>query len=272
MSLESLLARWQRGDEELAFLTGAGTSAESGIPTFRGSDGFWRVGSKNYTPMDLATRAMFDREPETVWAWYLARFAACAAAQPNAAHHAIASLQAAYGKRVALITQNVDGLHQRAGSPADRTYAIHGDARFVRCSNACGVGVVPLPAIDVNDARAGLSKPLRSLLTCTGCRGWMRPHVLWFDEYYDEEHYRAESAMAVARRASLLVVVGTTGATTLPMKIGLECRDRGVPIIDVNIESTPFSDMAARAGLLVRETATAALPRISSLLAAGIQP
>ena len=77
MDLESLLFGWQGDGGRLVFLTGAGVSAESGIPTFRGADGFWTFGSKNYSAMDLATKAMFAREPETVWSWYLMRFAAC---------------------------------------------------------------------------------------------------------------------------------------------------------------------------------------------------
>jgi NAD-dependent deacetylase len=266
VTLDSLLKEWQRGAGRLVFLTGAGVSAESGIPTFRGKGGFWTAGSKHYSPMDLATRATFVREPETVWLWYLARFAACSSAEPNAAHRAIFDLQSAYGDRVALITQNVDGLHQRAGSPADRTYAIHGDARFIRCSHACGLGVAALPAIGAEETRDGFSERLRSRLTCAGCGGWMRPHVLWFDEYYDEEHYRAESALAAARSATLVIVVGTTGATTLPMTIGLECQRRGAAVIDVNIEDTPFSDIAALNGCVVRDPATVAIPHIAALL------
>src|SRR5579859_2524937 len=198
----SILQRWRDGGGTLVFLTGAGVSAESGIPTFRGKDGFWTVGSTHYTPIDLATRAAFARDPETVWNWYLWRFAKCAAAQPNAAHHAIARLQAAYGRRIVLVTQNVDGLHQRAGSPPERTFPIHGDARFVRCARGCVEAITPMPPEAVRQDEPGLSAAARVALTCSRCGGWMRPHVLWFDEYYDEPHYRAASALAAAQAAS----------------------------------------------------------------------
>ncbi len=265
MELETLLSDWSAGAGSLVFLTGAGISAESGIPTFRGPDGFWTVGSIRYAPMDLATRSMFDREPETVWCWYLARFAAAAAAAPNAAHEAIARLQARHPTRVVVVTQNVDGLHQRAGSPHERTFAIHGDARLMRCARGCRPPR-PLPSVDAGTSRTALPAGVRAALTCEGCDGWMRPHVLWFDEYYDEENYRAESAVAASLAASLLVVVGTTGATTLPMRIATDCARRGVPIVDVNLESTPFAELANRGGAVVQERAGAAVPRIARLL------
>jgi NAD-dependent deacetylase len=266
MKLESLLTRWREGGGRLVVLTGAGVSAESGIPTFRGPDGYWTFGSKNYSAMDLATRAMFGRAPETVWCWYLSRFAACASAQPNAAHRAVAGLQARYGERVVLVTQNIDALHQRAGSPREWTFAIHGDARFVRCSRCAEGDLLPVPAFSPDEARSGLSPRLRDALKCASCAQWLRPHVLWFDECYDEQYYRADSALQAAAAAELLVVVGTTGATTLPAVIGTHCRDRGVPAIDVNIEPNFFSEIAGTNGVVVRQPATAALPRIAELL------
>ena len=116
------------------FLTGAGISAESGIPTFRGPEGYWRVGSRNYHPQELATRAAFEAMPAAVWGWYLERYRRSAQAQPNVAHHALVQAAQLLGERFLLITQNVDGLHRRAGSPADQTYEIHGNIAYVRCS------------------------------------------------------------------------------------------------------------------------------------------
>jgi NAD-dependent deacetylase len=224
------------------------------------------VGSKNYAPTDLATRAMFTREPETVWCWYLGRVAACASAQPNAAHRAIARLQARHGERIKLVTQNVDALHLRAGSPPEHTFAIHGDLRFIRCSRCAADGLLPMPEFEPDEARPSLSPRLRDLLRCRSCERWMRPNVLWFDEYYDEEHYRAESARAAAAEATLLVVVGTTGATTLPARIGADCHERGVPLIDVNVEPNFFSEMARENGVVLCEPACMAVPRIAERL------
>jgi NAD-dependent deacetylase len=209
---------------------------------------------------------MFSREPETVWCWYLARFARVAGAQPNAAHRAIARIQLAFSGRVALITQNIDGLHARAGSPAEHTYAIHGDARFVRCWQGCHTGLEPMPPVGPQLGGKRLSPETRTLLRCGRCGGWTRPHVLWFDEYYNEEHYRSESALAVARSASLLITVGTTGATSLPLAIGRDCRERGVPIVDVNTDHNVFEKMSRDGGLFVREPATVALTRMAGVL------
>lgn len=119
-------------------ITGAGISAESGIPTFRGPEGYWTVGSEVYTPAQLATWSSFDANPARVWAWYLYRLGVCEAAAPNDAHRALARLDAAIGDRLRLLTQNVDGLHLRAGSPLERTWQIHGNIGFERCVAACG--------------------------------------------------------------------------------------------------------------------------------------
>src|SRR4249920_3618046 len=105
-------------------LTGAGVSAESGIPTFRGKEGYWSVGAREYHPQELATHEAFTTMPWDVWAWYLYRRAVCRAAAPNAGHDAIVGWDAREGDRFALVTQNVDGLHRRAGSPGARTFAI----------------------------------------------------------------------------------------------------------------------------------------------------
>jgi len=261
-----LLSAWRARQGRLVVLTGAGISAESGIPTFRGKEGYWTVGSTNYTPMEMATRAMFAESPEQVWAWYLWRFAACASAEPNDGHRAIVNLERALGERMALVTQNVDGLHQRAGSTEARTYAIHGDARRMRCAGECRDPIRDLPELGARAEKAPFSDSLRKALTCAKCGAWMRPHVLWFDEFYDELLYRSESALAAARRASLLIVVGTSGATTLPMRIAMECLQRGDPIIDINIDENVFSEMAEGNGVTLRGPATVMLPEIVQLL------
>lgn len=246
-------------------LTGAGISAESGIPTFRGAEGYWVIGSRNYMPQEMATREMFEEVPEEVWRWYLYRFGVCKDARPNAAHDALVALERALGERFTLVTQNIDGLHRRAGSR--RVYCIHGDAAAVRCARECGLGVVELPPL-VPRGGHPLSAAERAALTCPRCGGWLRPHVLWFDEYYDEENYRMDSALGAARAADLLLVVGTSGATNLPMQIGQLAFRRGAALVDVNPEPNPFAELAERspAGFFARGSACERLPAIVEAL------
>jgi len=232
------------------WLTGAGISAESGIPTFRGKEGYWRVGSRNYQPEEMATHSAFQRMPEEVWAWYLYRRGVCRAAEPNAAHSALAKAEQRGAKRFLLVTQNVDGLHLRAGNTLDRTYQIHGNIDFMRCTEECLPAPVPMPdGIDVawEKGRALSSHELEQL-RCPCCGAMARPHVLWFDESYDEPNFRFQSSIEAARHASLVIVVGTTGATSLPMHIGTIASQRGVPMIVVNPEPNPFSALVQRTG------------------------
>jgi NAD-dependent deacetylase len=245
-SLRLLLERALSRAGDCIFLTGAGISAESGVPTFRGTEGYWRVGSRNYHPQELATRAAFDRMPGVVWSWYLHRRRICAEAEPNLGHLAVTDAAACLGERFLLITQNVDGLHDRAGAPAERTYEIHGNISFMRCSARCP-GLSPVPAA----AWAASSQPtstgdLLTLLRCNLCGAPTRPHVLWFDEFYDEETYRFESSLRAAAKAALLVVVGTTGTTNLPLRIGDLAARCGAPLVIINPEPSPFSELAAR--------------------------
>jgi NAD-dependent deacetylase len=248
-------------------LTGAGISAESGIPTFRGADGYWVVGSRNYMPQEMATHEMFERAPEEVWRWYLYRFGVCKDARPNAGHEALVALERALGDRFTLVTQNIDGLHRRAGS--ERVFCIHGDAAYVRCASECGLGVVELAAFGARGA-GPLTAAERETLTCPRCHGWLRPHVLWFDECYDEDNYRMDSALRAAGAADLLLVVGTSGATNLPMQIGHLVFRRGAALVDVNPEENPFAELAARAprGFFARGSAGGRLPAIAAALGA----
>jgi NAD-dependent protein deacetylase/lipoamidase len=266
--LASILSDVRRAKGRVVALTGAGISAESGIPTFRGAEGYWVVGSRNYMPQEMATHAMFEAAPEEVWRWYLYRFGVCKDAQPNDGHRALVALDRALGERFHLVTQNIDGLHLRAGSAPERTSSIHGDAAFVRCADACSPGKLPLPDLGRRDAEAPLAPEERAKLTCRRCGAWLRPHVLWFDEYYDEENYRMDTALRAASRADLLVVVGTSGATNLPMQIGEIAWRRGIAMVDVNPEANPFSELCERSprGFFARGTACAQLPGIALAL------
>lgn len=266
--LETLLDGIRRDRGRVVVLTGAGISAESGIPTFRGAEGYWVVGSRNYMPQEMATRAMFEQAPEEVWRWYLYRFGVCRHAEPNAGHAALVRLEAALGERFTLVTQNIDGLHRRAGSR--NVYCIHGDAAWVRCAAECGGGLLEQPAFPPRGKDDPFTREDRARLTCPRCGAWLRPHVLWFDEYYDEPYYRMESALRAAEQADLLVVVGTSGATNLPMQIGRLAFQRGAALVDVNPEPNPFAELAERAerGFFARGSACARLPEIAAALGA----
>lgn len=226
----------------LVFLTGAGISAESGIPTFRGPEGYWRVGSRNYHPQELATGAAFRAMPATVWAWYVSRHRSCAGAQPNAAHLALVEAARLLGERFLLVTQNVDGLHRRAGSPVEQLYEIHGNIAQVRCLAGCP-GLLPLEPLLPHFPDEPAPKRLPREFHCGNCNAPLRPHVLWFDEYYDEPLFRLDSTRAAAKTAALLVVIGTTGATNLPLQVGELAARADAPLVVINPEPNPFSEL-----------------------------
>ncbi len=256
----------------IVFLTGAGISAESGVPTFRGAEGYWKIGSTNYQPEALATREAFERMPEEIWAWYLYRRGVCRAARPNAAHMAIVSVEKTLGDRFLLVTQNVDGLHPRAGTSPARCYPIHGNIDLMRCEDE-HPRVREIPSaipIDWPKARK-LSEADRAALSCCGGNGWSRPHVLWFDESYDEELFRFESAMSAGASAAMLIVIGTSGATTLPSHLVSIAVHRGIPLVVVGPDESPFTRAAygAENGLVLKGTAGEWVPVLARALGAG---
>ncbi len=254
------------------WLTGAGISAESGVPTFRGEEGYWRVGSHNYHPQELATWAAFQHMPEQIWSWYLYRRGVCRAAQPNKAHRALVRAEHRGGHRFLLVTQNVDGLHLRAGSSPERTFQIHGNIDFMRCSRECLPAPLPMPeGIDVAwEKGRELGAKDKELLRCPSCGAWARPHVLWFDERYDEPNFRFQSSIEAARGASVLIVIGTTGATSLPMHIATIAAQRRVPMLVINPEPNPFSALVERTGVgaFISGTASEWVPQIVDALPA----
>jgi NAD-dependent deacetylase len=268
-----LLDRGLAGTGPIVILTGAGISAESGIPTFRGEEGYRRVGSKNYHPQEMATNAAFQRMPDEVWRWYLYRRSVCRAAEPNPAHRALVRLEEALGDRFLLITQNVDGLHLRAGNTAARTYQIHGNIDYMRCEGEDVPALRPIP--DAVGDRWGKDTPFdaetRKLLACCGGGRLARPHVLWFDEYYDEPLFRFESSLAAASRAAMLIVIGTSGQTNLPIQVGAMVARRGAPLIVINQDESPFSDFARSSphGHYLQGGAVAHLPPIVEHLIAA---
>ena len=248
-------------------LTGAGVSAESGIPTFRGQEGYWTVGSREYHPQELATHDAFSRMPWDVWAWYLYRRGVCNQAEPNGAHAALVRWDAALPDRFGLITQNVDGLHPRAGSPRERTYPIHGDINLMRCADDCVLDRWPIPdSVPALAKGDSVSDAVRAQLVCPKCGGMARPHVLWFDESYDEPRFFLDTARRLAGKAALLIVAGTSAQTNLPWQVVTLAARAGATIVDINVEDNPFGEIAAQSGGAVRGPAAQILPVIVDAL------
>ncbi len=260
--LDKMLQNFAKGSGRLTVLTGAGISAESGIPTFRGPEGYWTIGSKEYHPQEMATFRMFMQTPDEVWKWYLYRIGVCKEAQPNPGHDALVEMETLFKNRFTLITQNVDNLHLRAGNSLDKTFQIHGNIFFMRCADECTMKIYPIPK---DLATRGKNDPLTEhgvkLLICPDCGKRTRPHVLWYDEMYNEHYYRYHSALSVAGETDLLMVVGTSGATNLPIQVAWEVKHRNGIIMDINIEENPFSNMASksRRGFSIKQSSSKAL-------------
>lgn len=268
VTLEPLLQRALDPGGPIVCLTGAGVSAESGIPTFRGPEGYWTVGSRVYQPQELATREAFGAMPDEVWRWYLYRRGVCLAAEPNPAHRAIAALARALGERFLLVTQNVDGLHLRAGNPPERTMQVHGNINYMRCSRDHDGEVQPIPdGVPAVERDSPFPEEARALLRCGTCGCAARPHVLWFDEYYDEQLYRFHSALEAATRCAVLLTAGSAGATNLPNQMVVAAQRAGALLVDVNPDATPFSRAAgASGGVWLRGPAAREIPRVVSAI------
>lgn len=209
-------------------LTGAGISAESGLPTFRDKDGYWTKGSKNYHPMELARNSAFKEEPAVVWEWYHYRRNLYAKTEPNKGHYALVELEKLFkekNKEFHLVTQNVDGLHRKAGSKPESMFEIHGNIFFMRCFKECTNELVP-----IKNSETGV--PI-----CQHCGSPMRPHVLWMDEFYDEDYYKFTTVAHLGDEMDALMIVGTTLQTNLPYQLVNLAYYKKVPTIAINLES-----------------------------------
>ncbi|MCE4602605.1 MAG: NAD-dependent deacylase [Desulfurococcales archaeon] len=215
-------ARLLRSSRYAIVFTGAGVSAESGIPTFRGSGGLWR----RYRPEDLATPEAFQRDPELVWKWYSWRIRMVLEAEPNLAHKAIARLEEA-GLVKAVITQNVDGLHRRAGSR--NVIELHGSILRVRCTRCSYRSILAREPGDI---------PPR----CPMCGGLLRPDVVWFGETLPLGEL--EKAWNEAAKADLVMVVGTSGVVEPAASIPLAVLSHGGSMINVNPEPNRYTGLA----------------------------
>jgi NAD-dependent deacetylase len=206
----------------VAVLTGSGISAESGVPTFRGEDGLWR----HYRAEELATPQAFARDAALVWEWYDWRRGLIAACEPNAAHSTLAEMERECEEFI-LMTQNVDGLHRRAGS--ERTIELHGNIWQVRCT-AEG-------SVFLNE-----DVPLRQIPPRCSCGAPLRPHVVWFGESLD--HRLLQEARAAAERCDLMLVIGTSAVVQPAASLPPIAKDHGAYLIEVNLERTPLSPYA----------------------------
>jgi NAD-dependent deacetylase len=249
-------------------LTGAGVSAESGIPTFRGKDGYWR----NLDPTKLATPEAFARDPQLVWDWYRERRQRIRNARPNAAHEAIAKL-AQHTNEFLLVTQNVDDLHARGGIPEQNMVQIHGDIFVTRCSRCeWRAELCDAEADDIcNDAGLAGARPSiegnaqedikHALPRCRKCHALMRPGVVWFGEQLPWNELERVENFLDSGGCDVVIVAGTTATFGYIIDWALRGSAehfRG-ELIEVNLEETPLSRFATR---LVREPAAIALPRI----------
>jgi NAD-dependent deacetylase len=243
-------------------LTGAGVSAESGIPTFRGKDGYWR----NFDPAKLATPEAFARGPQLVWEWYRERRQRIRNAQPNAAHEAIARL-AHHAEEFLLVTQNVDDLHARAGMPAEKMVQIHGDIFVTRCSHCefsyRGRGSSPEPpGAQPKSGRLRSIVPTSdndpALPRCSECNALMRPGVVWFGEQLSSNELERVENFLDGGVCDVVIVAGTTATFGYIVNWALRAS-RGGELVEVNPEETPLSRFATR---LLREPAAIALPKL----------
>jgi NAD-dependent deacetylase len=214
-----------RKSDRLFVLTGAGISAESGIPTFRGQDGLW----EGHRLEDVATPQAFKNDPELVWRFYSMRRSVAAGCKPNAGHIALAKLEEKLGERIFICTQNVDGLHKAAGST--RVFHMHGQLFQSRCSNrAC-------PTKPFKDGRV---YELRSHIpNCIECGALLRPHICWFNE----SPFHMKEVIPALEDCSIFLSIGTSGVVQPAASFALIARQNGAKTIYVGLE-TPANGFA----------------------------
>ncbi len=231
-----------RSARRVVAITGAGISAESGVPTFRGAGGLWRT----FRAEDLATPEAFARDPVLVWEWYWWRRARVAAARPNPGHLALARFEARF-PAFTLLTQNVDGLHAEAGSR--NLVELHGNIWRARCSvhRACVFDQrsEPIPAVQEAPASATAQRRGASrtdLPLCPSCAAPLRPDIVWFGEALDP--VAVQRAMDAVRACEVLLVIGTSGVV-YPVAGFPSMAKRGqATIVEVNVEATPLTPEA----------------------------
>ena len=224
--------------KKIVFVTGAGISQESGIPTFRGKDGFWR----NYDPMKLATIDAFYDNPKLVWEWYNERRNNIFQAQVNLGHKAIVDLEK-YAQ-VTVLTQNIDGLHKKAGS--SNVLELHGSIVKIKCS--------------VCDYNEEILTEISDFPPICKCGNILRPDVVWFGEPLPQDVW--QNAIEFASQCDLMVIVGTSLVVSPANTLPLYAKQNNATLIEINPEKTEMSDEMDE---IIRNTSVETLPELVSL-------
>jgi NAD-dependent deacetylase len=231
----------------IVVLTGAGISAESGVPTFRGEDGLWR----QFRAEDLATPEAFERDPKLVWEWYDWRRGLIAKVEPNAGHKTLALWERVFSE-FTLITQNIDGLHAKAGS--HKVIELHGNIWKTRCTAE-------------GEVRDDHEVPLKTIPPrCPSCGALVRPHVVWFGESLDTADL--DRAMNPSRRCGVMFVVGTSAMVHPAAMLPGIAAESGAAIVEINPNPTPLT---ASSDFSFRGNAGEILPMIDKHLSEGFQ-
>lgn len=220
----------------LVVLTGAGISQESGIPTFRDARNNYKP---QVNPAELGTPEAFARDPERVWSWYRQRLGKIENAEPNAAHYTLVELESRFTSFL-IISQNVDGLHQQAGSR--NVLELHGSIRRARCSKECG-------KYSVIDVQAG------GVPYCPECGSMMRPDVVWFNEPLPQD--ALETAMFISSYCDLMLIVGTSGLVTPAAYLPHQAKEHGAALVEIN--PSP-SAITSHTDMFIQGVAGEALP------------
>lgn len=269
LTLETLIEETLQKEKRniFTFLTGAGISSESGLPTYRGSDGIWIKGTKYHKPEEFGTFKYFSQNHEEVWQYNLFWKKLIEEAKPNQGHFAIAEIEDLLDNKFQLITQNVDGLHQKAGSK--NVFEIHGNKQTVRCSSECSGVMQFFPELKSKELTEDLTEKDIELLHCQNCGDWLRPNTLWFDESYNEKLYFFNSALKTAKNTGILFVIGTSGATTLPQMIAETVLQYGGFLVEINTEEDSyFYERFSRTKkyILIKEKASDTLIKIKEII------
>ncbi len=224
--------------KKIVFVTGAGISQESGIPTFRGKDGYWR----KYDPMKLATIDAFNQDPKLVWEWYEDRRKNILGAQPNAGHIAIAELEKF--KEVIVLTQNIDGLHQRAGSK--NVLELHGSIIRIKCT--------------VCDFQGDFPHKFEKLPPLCKCGKMLRPDVVWFGESLPQDVW--QEAIIHANSCDVMIIAGTSLVVSPANTLPIYAKQNNAFLIEINPEPTPMSDDM---NITIKDTSANTIPKFISI-------